>query len=544
MSSASSSFASIFPTAPKIVPAPTGFLPDSRTENGSPAFSTSLSANVDFYGQICRAGKTLTDDVRTKIDHLLPIMWAENPLLCLRNIVAKRDAREGAGEKAIFIYCYNWLFKHHAETAYKNLRHIPEYGYWKDLLQLLTTVDVGFDRATRRNAAIATLFAAQLKADRTILAARAAETAAKAIEAESNPETKHESREASSASLCAKWSPSLQGAHDKKFGIARLIAQEMGLAGPHRFWQRSYRQMLAAMRAQLRVVERDMCARLWEQIKLDHVPSVAMNRYKKCFKKHLPEAYEAWKVRIVKGEGKVNASQIMPHELVTDAQLRNDLTQLQWQALREHARSKGSLAGTIPISDVSGSMAGIPMDVSIALGILISELAEEPFKDLLITFSESPAFFKFQGSTLAEKVNHFKRSGASQGLNTDIIKCFTLLLQRCHDNKVPPEKMPKRILVLTDGQFDQQTRNSNLTAFQTIRIMYNELGYQPPVMCLWNLRGNITNMPVTKHETGAMVISGWSPNLLQAVLNGEDMPTPEAVMLKALNGERYARLSV
>jgi hypothetical protein len=271
-----------------------------------------------------------------------------------------------------------------------------------------------------------------------------------------------------------------------------------------------------------------------------------MNRYKKAFKKHLPAEFEQWKNRVKSGKGKVNAKQLMPHELVTPAQLNNDLTQLQWEALREHARTKGSLKGIMPVCDFSGSMHGIPHDVSMALGIMISELAEGPFANLMISFSESPTFFKFEGSSLKAKVEHARSSGVSQGFNTDIIRCFQVLLQKCLDAKVAPEDMPKKILILTDGQFDQQTTNCNLTAFQAIKVLYETKGYTPPVLVLWNLRGNVENVPVTKHESGAQLISGWSVNLLKSVLDGSSHKetTPEETMQKALSDERYSRIQL
>jgi len=436
------------------------FLPDTTTSNGALAYSTSLSSNVDFFGSICRSDKKLTIQVEDKIDQLLPLMWAEDPLICLRNILFKRDAREGPGEKAIFLRCYSWLFKYHPETAYKNLIHIPFYGYWKDLLNLLSTEDSGYDRSTVRNKTIAKLFSDQIKLDLLAITAN------------------------TECSLAGKWAPSLDCSYDKKFKICRLIAQELGYG---KAWQKTYRQMLSGMRAHLNVVEKAMCSRLWESIKLDHVPSVAMNRYKKAFKAHLPTEYEAWINRVKTGESKVNAKMLLPHELVSDSQLNNGLTQLQWNSLRESVREKGKFAGIIPICDFSGSMQGLPMDVSMALGIMISELSEEPFKDLMISFSENPTFFKFQGDNLATKVRHARSSGVSQGLNTDIIRCFTILLQRCQENKLTQTQIPSKIILLTDCAFDSQTRNSDLTSFQTIRKMYTEAGYKAPILVFWNI---------------------------------------------------------
>jgi hypothetical protein len=53
-------------------------------------------------------------------------------------------------------------------------------------------------------------------------------------------------------------------------------------------------------------------------------------------------------------------------------------------------KAAGTLSNCIPVCDVSGSMAGEPMNVAIALSLLVSQVNEPPFKDLICTFSESP----------------------------------------------------------------------------------------------------------------------------------------------------------
>lgn len=526
----SSAFSLLFSSF--ISPAP---IPDTRTENGALAYSTTFSANLDFFGSICRGEETLTPEIVERINTLLPLMWAESPLITVKNILYKRDARKGAGEKAIFLTCYKWLFTHHPETAYKNLSHIPFYGYWKDLLNLLD--DSGDAYSLAHNTLIADIFSSQLIQDQLEIVACLKEDRPVKI------------------SIAAKWTPSLNCSYDRKFGICHLIAHQLGYG---KVWQRTYRQNLSYMRSHLNIVEKSMCSSQWSQINLDTVPSIAMNRYKTTLEANIPIEYKAWIDQLKRGEAKVNTKMLMPHQLVTPNQLAHELTQLQWDSLRENTRTKGSLAGIIPICDFSGSMKGIPMDVAMALGVLISELAEEPFKDLVIGFSSSPQFYNFripsghsfhEGSSkahsLAAKVRHAQKSQACQGLNTDIIKCFTLLLEKCIDNKLTQEQIPKKIILLTDMAFDAQTRNSDSTAFHTIRKMYTEKGYTAPVFVFWNLRGTINPaQPVSQHETGSILISGWSPNLLESILDGTDISTPLSTMQSVLNSARYARLTV
>jgi hypothetical protein len=66
---------------------------------------------------------------------------------------------------------------------------------------------------------------------------------------------------------------------------------------------------------------------------------------------------------------------------------------------------EGSTERILPVCDVSGSMMGLPMDVSIALGLYISERNEGIFKDAFMTFSKTPTMEYVQGDTLKERMN-------------------------------------------------------------------------------------------------------------------------------------------
>lgn len=88
----------------------------------------------------------------------------------------------------------------------------------------------------------------------------------------------------------------------------------------------------------------------------------------------------------------------------------------------EDVAKKGKLK-----SDVSGSMNGIPMNVAVALGLLVLELSEEPWKGKLITFSQNPQLHVIKGNDLKSKVEFIKNM--DWGMNTDFQKVFDLMLE-------------------------------------------------------------------------------------------------------------------
>ncbi|KAJ4490492.1 hypothetical protein J3R30DRAFT_91437 [Lentinula aciculospora] len=115
------------------------------TENGAPAFSSTLSPIVDAF-----SGLNSFSDAR-KLDLLLSRSWKEDSSLTLRLIWQLRSIHDGKSQKEGFYRAFGWLYKNHPRTAIANLRMLVEpvcqnkkrpelpfsHGYWKDLLNIL-----------------------------------------------------------------------------------------------------------------------------------------------------------------------------------------------------------------------------------------------------------------------------------------------------------------------------------------------------------------------------------------------------------------------
>ncbi|HOH88525.1 DUF2828 family protein, partial [Ruminococcus sp.] len=65
--------------------------------------------------------------------------------------------------------------------------------------------------------------------------------------------------------------------------------------------------------------------------------------------------------------------------------------------------------------------------------------------------------------------------------------------------------------------------------------------YVLPEVVFWNVSGRCGNMPVTRSETGAALVSGYSPSVFDMVMGGEI--SPEAVMNRVINSKRYAAVT-
>lgn len=70
-----------------------------------------------------------------------------------------------------------------------------------------------------------------------------------------------------------------------------------------------------------------------------------------------------------------------------------EIADLQFRSIIRNLREAGSFSNSLAICDVSGSMFGTPMDVAVALSMILADLNEGIWHKKMITFSTSPQFF-------------------------------------------------------------------------------------------------------------------------------------------------------
>ncbi|GER25302.1 hypothetical protein STAS_00873 [Striga asiatica] len=90
--------------------------------------------------------------------------------------------------------------------------------------------------------------------------------------------------------------------------------------------------------------------------------------------------------------------------------------------------------------------------LSVALGLLVSELSKEPWKGKVITFSGSLYLQTVEGSSLNEKTK-FVRCVDWGGK-----KVFELLFHVAVDKKLNPGQMIKRLFIFSDMEFDEASK--------------------------------------------------------------------------------------
>lgn len=503
--------------------------PDTCTENGLPAFSSSTSPLVDLYYQSVR------NIEKNRLETLLEKAWEYNPLATVKLIFQMRDCRNGKGDRDSFHLAYQWLIKNHLPTARKNLELVPEYGYCKDLIKFFQKEHIG-------DLAVAIYAQALLENNR--LAFKYAPRPGKAFKVE-----------------------------------AKILRQALGKS------EKEYRQFL---KAGTEVVEQLMCehevvegapafdtatgtlrpareVRLtgWSKIHYPSVPSKAMKKYstgKKSgyspsFARHDPERFSQFLQDVKNGKVSIKAGQLYPYELsgqytrcCYDPE-QNAVTDLQWSALVEQTKKLGFMSKAIPAVDVSGSMGTYKiskdltaMDVAKSLGLLISEVTHEAWRDILISFSSNPFFFECKGDNLYERCQKLNEFSEYEGYSTNFLAVFRTILRKAKKSQLTQAEMPEMIIALSDCQFNDSYMG-NETAVDTIKREYADAGYVPPILVFWNLNGGYNNYPATSMEPGVIMLSGFSPSALQHLLTKGTI-NPEIVVNEIINSPRYEAVTV
>ena len=442
---------------------------DTTTTNGMRTNSTSLNKCLDFFF-IAGASRNMREE---DITSLFGAAIAENPNVALKILFWARDVRGGAGERRLFRYCMLWLSENHPTMSAEVTKHIPEFGRWDDILY--------GDTVTALEEIVWAL-------------------------AEAN-------------ALCAKWMP-------RKGPVANQIRKAMNMS------PKEYRQSLVAL---TRVVETRMCKKEWNQIGYKTVPSKAFSKYRNAFLRNDSKRFTQFLTDVKEGKSSINAGAIFPHDIIRPylnmSHKNDDAINEQWKALPNYM--EGAKENILPVCDVSGSMTGLPMEVSISLGIYISERNEGTFKDAFITFSERPQM-EFLTGNVWERSRQL--SLADWGMNTNLEATFNLVLDKAVENNIPQSDMPDKLLIISDMEFDHCAQG--YSAMDMIKEKYDNAGYKMPGIVFWNVDGRMGNVPVGAKDNNTALVSGFSPTILQSILSG-DLESPLELMLKTLKNERY-----
>lgn len=477
-------------------------LNNAFTENGDKAFSTSGSYCLDYYA--------LIGGMRHNYSQIIPMFvkaFNEDRLIAIKLLFYSRDIRGGLGERNTFRMILNYLGNFYPEIAIQLLEYIPEYGRYDDLFVLLTT-------PVKKE--VIAYVKKQLEED---------------IERKKNGK---------SISLLAKWMPSINTSSAETRALANKICDYLGMS------QKDYRKMLSYLREGI-IIENNLREKDYT-FSYESVPSVASHKYIEAFIRNDKERYDDFIGKVKRGEAKIHTGALYPYQVVQKCMDVCNLKDAEevvsvkesldatWKSFARNVYTEN----TIVVRDGSASMTlnypncPVPLNIATSLAILFSEQLSEPFKNSFITFSSKPRLVTLnENDSIFDKVMFTRKY--NDCANTNISNVYNLILKIAVSNKVPKEDMIKKILIISDMEFDACA--DGMSTYESFKQRYEMCGYDFPELVFWNVAARNVHLPVQMNEKNVKLVSGASDKILDMVMKGLSK-TPYDFMLEAL--EKYS----
>lgn len=478
------------------------------TENGAVTNGTTGSDCLDLFSGIgAFRYKSDGEIIKSFIK-----AFTENPDMAMKILFFGRDVREGLGERKVFRTIISWLGNNEPKSIIKNIEYIAEYGRYDDLLSLLDT---------KCEQEVISFLKVQFDKDIDAM------NSGKAV------------------SLLGKWLPSVNASNKETVKVGKRIAKAFNLT------DEKYRKSLSALRAKIKIIENNLREKDYT-FDYEKQPSRALFKYRMAFMNNDNERYSEFLANVSNGKAKLNTNNIYPYELIepylstsflhneqiTFTEAEKETLNATWASFPDFCNDEDTLA----VIDTSGSMyccsKPTPASVALSLGLYFAEHNKGKFKNHFIEFSNKPQLIEIKGETFSDRLRYI--SQFNEIANTNIEAVFNLILDTAVKGNYSQEDLPKKLILISDMEFDYCVENANETNFNNAKKAFEEKGYKLPNIIFWNVASRNSNQPVTKNEQGVALVSGVTPRLFSMVASGE--LSPYKFMIETISNKRYAKI--
>ncbi|KAM1296582.1 hypothetical protein ACFX2I_023403 [Malus domestica] len=216
----------------------------------------------------------------------------------------------------------------------------------------------------------------------------------------------------------------------------------------------------------------------------------------------------------------------------------------EWKRMVEDLSIKqGALNKCLAVCDAPKNMIMNAARVSLALGILTSELNQEPaWKGKVMFYSQKPELHLIQGDDLESKCAFMRGMEHCQEWMIDLRKVFDVILEAAVKENLKPEQMVKNVLVVT--HYKHFTGLWKRGYYEEIVGKYKEKGYGGvvPHLVFWNIINPEDNQPgnhIASGLEGVTLVTDFTDRMLKLLLDNDAQMGPEHVMEAALSGHKY-----
>ena len=484
------------------------------TENNARAYKSTGNKLLDLFSRMSvsrsflkkdKMGKKYLDD---DILNLCLISFDESPILTLQAIIYARDILNGQGERdtsrQMLISLINSRCEGKVELFERTLVAFKELGRFDDLVCVYMSVE---DNLIKNY--IIQIIKAQLKTDTAAMI------------------------KGGVVSLLAKWLPSENTSSKQTKQAAKAIRKALNLDSAE------YRKILTKLRAQIKIIENKLRTKDYS-FDYESVPSQAMLKYTKAFKRNDLARFESYLDSLSKGESKVNVKTLTPanviYKMVQDNGENKSLFNAQWKQMLENFECLNGV-DAIVAADVSGSMYGggeCPIYVSVGLALFFAYKNTAKYKGHFIDFCGNSQIHELDLSKDLW-VNYNLILNSSRDTNTNVDSVFKALLDSAVKHKISQKDLPKYLIIISDMEFDACSYDDNEVNFNSWKKRFKENAYELPIIVFWNAANRNNISPAQKNDS-VIMLSGRSQNGFKTLnlIEKCGIIKPEELALKAM----------
>lgn len=460
------------------------------TTNGDVAYSTTLNANLDFFGS---AGSIPVNknNVPHEFMNLFTKAYREDSETALKNALYYRDIRGGLGRREGYRQILVYLAKTNVEDFKRLVVLTAMYGRYDDLTKIVWLLP------NEAQAFLVEFISTVFKEDLANVAS-------------------------GNITLLGKWMPS---ANTKV-----VVTRQLGLfwAARLRMSEREYRKALSQLRSKINIIETKLTKRDYT-FDYSKIPSRAMMKYTQAFIRNDEVRYNEFKNQISDNPSVVakKVAQLYPYEIIRKLDSDRQLAEALWSAYPQD-KFDGNI---IVVRDGSGSMYGgygdaNPIEIADSMAIYTAERLTGKFKNRFITFSNRPQLVDLSKvKTLKDKVELLHEH--NEIANTNMSATMKLI----YDSSLglPVEEQLDTILIISDMQFDAGVRNCSESVMDSWKEKFINSDLKWPEIVYWNVNQSKVTFPTSKYDN-VKLVSGFSKSVLEDVMTNETTSATEYMM--------------
>ena len=458
-----------------------------------------------------------------------------------------RNYHSGKGEKSLFRFMYMYLYDNgYSETMTSLLPVIIDYGSWKDYNLLAQD----FLEKKNKNMVyiILNLIKSQILTDKL------------------EHEISIEQNRKPNLSLVAKYAPK----QNHKFDILSKILA-LKIFGNDKSRAKKYRKLLSTLNKSLETTEIYMCNKEFSKIDPNKVPYMSKQIYEKSFLNlksnsdlfsedienfRYPHDEDRNQCRnnFKNAENNPNKSKcnytfkniikylINPNLTAKQKETLNN----EWkQVFKTHLENNNSLH-LIPIIDISSSMKGAISEIANIIGVIVSELAFEKYKNKIYSFSEDVTYVEFKDEDLLFNKITKLNENLKWDTRINIEKTFENILQIAIKDKLKDNEIPD-ILIVTDMDFDDALANRdlyNVTYLKFYNKFFHEgikntgMPWKVPIIKYWNIKGEFS-VNLNNEIKNIKIYRGYSQMLFEHVIFNKELQLIEETEVTSQKNSSY-----